>query len=85
MSAMYNMDKIKISNHLLTRGHKDIDKNNPKFRKDNSFKNSVPRWADCCITKQVEICILFMTNSLVKITAHKQLQKRLLHQCMQMS
>lgn len=38
---MYNMDKIKISNHLLTWGHKDIDENNPKFCEDKSFKNPI--------------------------------------------
>lgn len=35
------MDKIKISNHLLTGGHKDIDKNNPKLCEDKSLKNLI--------------------------------------------
>lgn len=38
---MYNMDKMKISNHLLTWGHKDIDKNNPKLCEDKSSKSSI--------------------------------------------
>ena len=54
LSVMYNMAKIKISNHLLTWGHTDIDKNNPKFVK--SFKILFKVQKITFISKQATTC-----------------------------
>lgn len=73
LSVMYNMDKIKNSNHLLTWGHKDIDKKKPKFCEDKSFKNSMLGSENCLYYQTSTNIYFFMTYLFIQTRAQKQL------------